>query len=148
VRGDGHPRARGLAHHRLDQRRLELLVELQAVHPAVDELSGHGARLGRRLHGHADAGAVARPQAVDERPAGKEPRSGEPGGAALVAQGEDRVERAPDVAHRGDAVAQEQRIHPARLVVHVHVDQAGDHPLPARVDALGAGEIGGGRRPP
>ena len=123
-------------HDRADERRRELLVDLEAVHPAREKPAR---RVARRVLGRdrfADPRAVARQRAVDQRAAGEDAGLARVGGATRAPKREDAVEVGADIADRRHAVTEERLVHPL-VVVDVHVDEAGNDPLPAGVDPSG-----------
>src|SRR5262252_9563051 len=117
VSRDRNASALGLAHDGLDERWRELLIELQAIHTAFEELPRHAASFACRSYRHADAGAVPRPGAIDQRSTREDPGPRNTRRPILCPPLEDVLEPAAHVAHGRDAMAQKQCIHPGRLVV-------------------------------
>ena len=106
---------------RLERRPLHPGVQLDLVHARLDEHVDHVAPFGRRLHDDHRL-RVRGPAAVDQRAAADHARRGGIGTVPALAPVQDGVELAAHVAHRSDAVRQEERRVPL-LAVHMHVDQ-------------------------
>ena len=123
----GDPQVEGvrLVEHRLEQGRVDPGVDLDQVHAGVDQAVHRLAGVARAVG--AEGVGIGRRQAVDHRARAVDPRPADGAGVDLLAQVQDGVELAVEVAHRGDAPGEISGKRPA-LDVGVRVDQSRDDP--------------------